>query len=107
LLRQEDLVPLGTRIRTRLSTEPASRDELLALLRHALAKAGSTSLMTPQLLDTLVDHAAGNYRVLMTMGAELLAQGLAREVEQLDEKLYLEVYQSHRPAAPAKKKVRV
>jgi general secretion pathway protein A len=107
LLRQEDLVPLGTRIRTRLHTEPASREELLALLRHALAKAGNASLMTPQLMDTLVDHAAGNYRVLMTMGADLLAQGLAHEAELLDEKLYLEVYQAHRPSAPAKKKARV
>jgi type II secretory pathway predicted ATPase ExeA len=107
LLRQEDLVPLGTRIRTRLHTEPASREDLLTLLRHALSKAGNASLMTPQLMDTLVDHAAGNYRVLMTMGAELLAQGLAREAEQLDEKLYLEVYQAHRPSPPAKKKVRV
>ena len=106
LLRQEDLVPLGTRIRTRLHTEPASRDELLTLLRHALSKAGNPSLMTPQLMDTLVDHAAGNYRVLMTMGAELLAQGMACEVEQLDEKLYLEVYQAHRPSASAKKKAR-
>ena len=32
LLRQEDLVPLGTRIRTRLVTEAASREELLELL---------------------------------------------------------------------------
>jgi hypothetical protein len=58
-------------------------------------------------MDTLVDHAAGNYRLLMTMGADLLAQGLAREVEQLDEKLYLELYQSHRPSATPKKKARV
>jgi len=107
LLRQEDLVPLGTRIRTRLHTEPASRDELLAFLRHALSKAGNATLMTTQLMDTLVDHAAGNYRVLMTMGAELLAQGMAREAEQLDEKLYLEVYQANRPPAPSKKKGRV
>jgi len=107
LLRQEDLVPLGTRIRTRLHTEPASRDELLTLLRHALSKAGNASLMTPQLMDTLVDHAAGNYRVLMTMGADLLAHGLTREAEQLDEKLYLEVYQANRPSPPAKKKARV
>jgi type II secretory pathway predicted ATPase ExeA len=107
LLRQEDLIPLGTRIRTRLHTEPASRDELLTLLRHALSKAGNATLMTAQLMDTLVDHAAGNYRVLMTMGADLLAQGLAREVEQLDEKLYLEVYQVNRPLAPSKKKARV
>jgi general secretion pathway protein A len=107
LLRHEDLIPLGTRIRARLLTEPASRDELLALLSYALSKAGNATLMTPQLLETLVDHAAGNYRVLMTMGADLLAAGMAREVEQLDEKLYLELYQCHRPAAASKKKARV
>jgi type II secretory pathway predicted ATPase ExeA len=106
LLRQEDLVPLGTRIRTRLKTEPASRDELLELLRHALAKAGNASLMTPELMDTLVDHAAGNYRLLMTMGAELLAYGMAHEVEQLDEKFYLEVFQPQ-PRTASKKKARV
>lgn len=107
LLRQEDLVPLGTRVRTRLVTEPASREELLALLRHALSKAGNAALMTTQLMDTLVDHAAGNYRLLMTMGADLLAHGLAREAEQLDEKLYLELYRANRPSASSKKKVRV
>jgi general secretion pathway protein A len=107
LLRQEDLVPLGTRIRARLHTEPASRDELFALLRHALSKAGNATLMTAQLMDTLVDHAAGNYRLLMTMGADLLAHGVAREAEQLDEKLYLELYRANRPPASSKKKVRV
>ena len=45
--------------------------------------------------------------VLMTMGADLLAHGMAREVEQLDEKLYLEVYQPTRPLATSKKKARV
>ena len=107
LLRHEDLIPLGTRIRTRLHTEPASREELQALLSHALSKAGNATLMTAELMDTLVDHAAGNYRVLMTMGADLLAYGMAREVEQLDEKLYLEVYQPTRPLATTKKKARV
>jgi type II secretory pathway predicted ATPase ExeA len=107
LLRHEDLVPLGTRIRTRLHTEPASRDELRTLLSHALSKAGNATLMTAELMDTLVDHAAGNYRLLMTMGADLLAHGMAREVEQLDEKLYLEVYQPSRPLAASKKKRRV
>jgi type II secretory pathway predicted ATPase ExeA len=106
LLRHEDLVPLGTRIRTRLHTEPASRDQLRTLLSHALSKAGNATLMTAELMDTLVDHAAGNYRLLMTMGADLLAHGMAREVEQLDEKLYLEVYQPSRPLATSKKKGR-
>jgi len=107
LLRHEDLIPLGTRIRTRLHTEAASREELLALLNHALSTAGNARLMTPQLMDTLVDHAAGNYRVLMTMSADLLAQAVLREAEQLDEKLYLEVYQANRPLASSRKKARV
>jgi hypothetical protein len=80
---------------------------LLTLLSHALSKAGNATLMTAELRDTLVDHAAGNYRVLMTMAADLLAHGMAREVEQLDERLYLEVYQPTRPLATSKKKARV
>jgi hypothetical protein len=63
--------------------------------------------MTPQLIDTLVDHSAGNYRLLMTMGAELLAHGIVHEFEQLDEKLYLEVFQPKRPRVASKKKARV
>jgi type II secretory pathway predicted ATPase ExeA len=104
--RHPDLVPLGTRIRTRLHTEPASREELSELLSHALAKAGNATLLTNELRDTLVDHAAGNYRLLMTMGGELLAYGLAQEVTQLDEKCYLEVFQPSPPRAASKKKVR-
>ena len=49
-------------------------------MSHALAKAGNATLMTAELKDTLVDHAAGNYRLLMTMGGELLAYGMAHEV---------------------------
>ncbi|HJT78871.1 MAG TPA: ATP-binding protein [Gemmataceae bacterium] len=106
LLRHEDLIPLGTRIRTRLLMEVASRDELGQLLNHALAKAGNASLMTAELRDTLVDHAAGNYRLLMTMSAELLASGMAHEVQQLDEKFYLEMFQARLPRPVAKKKAK-
>ena len=91
-LRHDDLVPLGSRIRTRLTTEFASRQELLACLEHLLADAGNASLMTPQLRHTLCDHAAGNYRILTTMAAELLAVGAQRELPVLDEKLYLDVF---------------
>jgi general secretion pathway protein A len=101
-LRQAELVPLGTRIRTRLVTEPASREELAELLGHALARAGNATLMTAQLQETLADHCAGNYRVMMTMGGELLAYGMAHEAAQLDEKHYLELFQPHRPAARKK-----
>ena len=104
LLRHPDLIPLSTRIRTRLNTESATRDELRELLSHALAKAGNASLMTDELMDALVDHSAGNCRLLMTMSAELLAYGAAHEVGQLDEKFYLELF--HAPQRSSKKGAR-
>ncbi len=107
LLRQDDLVPLGTRIRTRLVLEAASREELWELLRHALEKAGNATLMTAELMDTLVDHSAGNYRLLMTLGGELLAYGMAHEVTQLDEKCYLEMFQQRSPRPAPRKKAKV
>jgi type II secretory pathway predicted ATPase ExeA len=106
-LRQEHLVPLGTRIRTRLVLEAAARDELLERLSHALSQAGNASLMTAELKDTLVDHSAGNPRLLMTMAAELLAYGMAHEVRQLDEKIYLEVFQPSHPHPAVRKKGKV
>lgn len=99
-LRREELIPLGSRIRTRLATEHASREELLAGLGHLLAGAGNASLMTAQLRHTLCDHAAGNYRILTTMAAELLAAAAQRELPQLDEKLYLEVFAQPATSAP-------
>ena len=91
-LRREELIPLGSRIRTRLATEHASREELIEGLAHLLSGAGNATLMTQQLRHTLCDHAAGNYRILTTMAAELLAVAAKRELPQLDEKLYLEVF---------------
>jgi type II secretory pathway predicted ATPase ExeA len=91
-LRREELIPLGTRIRTRLATEVATREELLACLEHLIATAGNASLMTRELRHTLVDHAAGNYRILISMAAELLVTAAQREITTLDEKLYLQVF---------------
>ena len=97
-LRRDELLPLGSRIRTRLLMEYADRNELLDCLTHLLASAGNTNLMTPQLMQTLCDHAVGNYRVLTSMAAELLACAAQQELTQLDEKLYLETF-----GAPASK----
>ncbi len=91
-LRREELIPLGSRIRTRLATEIATRDELLACLDHLLAAAGNASLMTKELRHTLCDHAAGNYRILTAMAGDLLMTAAQREITVLDEKLYLQVF---------------
>lgn len=98
-LRREELIPLGSRIRTRLATETATREELLACLDHLLETAGNATLMTRELKHTLVDHAAGNYRVFITMAGELLMSAAQREITTLDEKLYLQVFA--RPENPA------
>ena len=99
-LRREELLPLGSRIRARLAMEYASRDELAACLEHLLVSAGNASLMTVPLRQTLCDHAAGNYRILTTMSAELLSAAARRETTQLDEKLYLEVFAPPQRTAP-------
>lgn len=96
----DGLVALGSRIRPRLAMESATVQELGEFLRHALAKAGTTSLMTPELISTLAEHAAGNYRVLCGMAADLLAAGVEREAKQLDEKIFLEVFATPERARP-------
>ena len=59
-------------------------------------------LMTPELVTTLCEHAAGNYRTLMTMASDLLVTGAQREGKQLDEKLFFDTYTPTAPEPPVK-----
>lgn len=90
--RHPDMIPLGTRIRRRLTIDYASRDEMLACLAHVLDAAGNSALLTKELQATLVDHAAGNYRVMMNTADELLTAAYERQKPALDDKLFLEVF---------------
>lgn len=92
MFRMEQLLPLGSRIRIRLTHEYATREELQSCLSHRLTVAGNLNLMTPELIATLCEHAAGNYRVLLNMASELLDAAIAQQRQNLDEKLYLEVF---------------
>jgi len=91
------LLSLGTRIRARFVMEPYSKDVLLGYLEHCLAQAGAPHLISNQLRQTLVDHSGGNLRVLTTLAAELLERAAEKDLTQMDEKLYLEVFS--RPSA--------
>jgi type II secretory pathway predicted ATPase ExeA len=104
LLRRDDLLPLGSRIRVRLLLEHASRDDLLALLNHLTRAAGNPSLLTDQLAAALADHAMGNYRVLTNLASELLAHAAKRELTQLDETLFFDVF--HNERTPQRKRLR-
>ena len=91
-LGREELLPLGSRMRVRLNTEYADADQLRTCLEHLLMAAGNPSLMTDGLKTTLVEHAAGNYRVLVTLAAELLDTAAQKQQENLDEKLYFDCF---------------
>jgi len=91
-LRREELIPLGSRIRTRLATEAATPEELLVCLDFVLAACGNANLMSTTLKHTLCDHAAGNLRVLTTLAGELLGAAAERDLPQLDEQLYFQVF---------------
>jgi len=91
-LRHVDLRPLDSRIRLRLSMDVATGEELNACLNHLLEQAGNPTLMSEALKSAICDHALGNYRAMTTIAATLLTVALERDLHQLDEKLYFEVF---------------
>jgi type II secretory pathway predicted ATPase ExeA len=99
-LREPAQMPLASRIRARLTLGEAQPKELLEWLRYSLEEAGQPHLMSAELMATLCEHAAGNYRALANLANELLAAAVKREAKLLDEKLFFEVF------APPQKPVR-
>jgi len=91
-LETTDLLPIASRIRSRLRLEALSPKQLQEGLNHLLKAAGNPRLMTPSLIQTLCEHAAGNLRLLMNMANDLLAAASHQERELIDEKLFFEVF---------------
>ena len=90
--RTRELLPLGSRIRVRLQLGALDKQALRELLEHLLDRAGNPGLVTDGLKSVLVDHSAGNPRVLCTMAAQLLAVGADKDLPHLDEQLFLDVF---------------
>lgn len=95
--RFPDLVSLETRIRSRFALDGFSPDDLKDYLDHSLDQAGAPHLMTEEVKSALCDHAAGNLRLLTNMGSELLSTAAEREIPQIDEQMYFEVF-AQKPA---------
>lgn len=101
-----ELLPLASRIRSRLMLDVATPADLRACLVHRMTCAGNAKLMTNELLDALCEHALGNHRALVVMADELLAHAARHEREVLDEKLYFEVFDPSRATAASEPKGR-
>lgn len=98
---EPDLLPIASRIRSRLRLEALSPKHLQECLNHLLKTAGNPKLLSPSLIQTLCEHAAGNLRLLMNLANDLLAAACQQEREIIDEKLFFEVFRPD--AKPAKK----
>jgi general secretion pathway protein A len=91
-LRTEELLPLFSRVRARLVLDALTPKELMDYVQHSLAQAGNPKLMTPELMTTLCEHSLGNLRVLTQTADDMLRVAAERELPQLDQKLYLELF---------------
>ena len=89
---EPDLLPIASRIRSRLRLEALPPKQLQECLNHLLKAAGNPKLFSPSLIQTLCEHAAGNLRLLMNLANDLLVAACQQEREIIDEKLYFEVF---------------
>lgn len=95
--RREDLLPIASRIRVRLSLGYLQPEQLLAWLDHVLEHAGRPDLVTPELRRTLAEHAAGNLRILANMANDLLDAAARKRLEQIDAQLYFDLFKPKEP----------
>jgi type II secretory pathway predicted ATPase ExeA len=91
-LEEPDLLPIASRMRSRLRLEALPPKQLQECLNHLLKAAGNPKLLSASLIQTLCEHATGNLRLLMNMANDLLVAASQQEREVLDEKLYFEVF---------------
>jgi len=103
-LHHADLLPVASRIRTRLRTPSASPGQLHEYLAHLLDKAGNPRLMTEEVQTALCEHAAGNLRLLMNMANDLLNAAVRREADQIEEKLFFDVFDMEAAAKAARRR---
>jgi type II secretory pathway predicted ATPase ExeA len=99
-LKTQELLPLLTRIKTRLNMTPPSVEELTKLLTFVTTEAGNPDLMTPNLKRTLAEHAMGNYRIMMNLANETLILGAEKEVPKLDIDLFFELHEQLKKKPP-------
>lgn len=103
-LSTRDLIPIGSRIRTRLILQTLKHEMTREFLEHLLEQSGAPHIVTEELKNILVLHCGGNLRSLCIMGSDLLFFAAEKGLKRLDEALYLEVY-GEQPPRRAKKKI--
>jgi general secretion pathway protein A len=104
-LQHPELLPINSRIRTRLILEKYTSVELINLLSESLDRAGNPGLVTKSLMETIAEHSNGNPRAMMITCGELLMEASSRDLDQITEDLYIKLYSSDMPAKKKKRSV--
>ena len=91
-LKLPSLLPFYSRMRVKMHQDSLSKEELQDILSKAMARAGNGSLMNENLIKILSEHSSGNIRSLMIMSHNLLLEGFKKEINQLTDSLFLELF---------------
>lgn len=106
-LRSEELLPLESRIRFRMTMETATKDLLAEFVSHCLEAAGNPQLMTKQVIGSLAEHAGGNFRTLTNLANELLSAAIKKDAAIVDEKLFLDTFAPPMKTSDARTRVKL
>jgi len=102
--RHRELISLGSRMRVRHLLKPIEPKALLDFLDHSLTSAGAPHLMSDGLRRALVEHCAGNLRILAAMANDVLAYGAQHDIAELDDDAFLKVFHSSLPSTLPRRK---
>jgi len=91
-LQHEELRPLESRIRFRLPMETVPKEQLVQFIDHCLEAAGNPALMTKVVIESLAEHAGGNYRTLINLSNELLNAAIKKDAVKIDEQIYFDTF---------------
>ena len=91
-LQTEELLPLKSRIRFTMNTEPVKVEDMKLFIEHCLEAAGNPRLISESVIHALAEHSCGNYRVLTNAGNELLRAAIRKETAEINEQLFLEAF---------------
>jgi len=94
-LRTEGLLPLESRIKTRLNLEKQSVEDLDLFLTHLLIESKNPNLFTQKTKQLLIESSNGNYRSMIILGNKLLNFAFSKEKQIIDEKLFFEFSSSY------------
>jgi type II secretory pathway predicted ATPase ExeA len=104
--RAPDVLPIASRIRTRLHLGYLEPERLRDVLDHLLEHAGRPDLITHEVKHALATHAHGNLRSMATMADNLLAYAQQHELDCIDEQAFFDVFQLRPDTQPEPPKPR-